>query len=182
VKTLSGDAERLRLKMSEKHTVSAPISALGRKIETKGPPGVDAARKSLRFIAHRCEIGDAGLKVTLPSGELREVPFDQIDRIVARQLPPDPPWEGALILDLVWSPAGSPEPIRIFGTTTVNYAAIPGGSTTRLDNTRRLTAFLRDHCPRATLDAATEEFVRGPKVPQRFVNMTQFIEYDATYG
>ena len=44
-----------------------------------------------------------------------------------------------------------------------------------------LTAFLRDRCPGATLDAATEEFVRGPKVPQRFANMTQFIEYDSTY-
>jgi hypothetical protein len=63
----------------------------------------------------------------------------------------------------------------------VNYAAIPGGNTNRLDNTRRLTAFLRDRCPGATLDPATEEFVRGPKVPQRFANMTQFIEYDSTY-
>ena len=182
-KTLTGDAERLRLKMTEKHTTSGAVTTVGRRVETKGPAGVDTARKSLRFIAHRVEISDLGLRVTLQSGEGRELLFDRVVGIVARQLPPDPPWDGALIVDVVPSPEASPEPVRIFGTTTVNYAAIPGGSTTsRLDNTRRLTAFLRDHCPNASLDEATQEFVRGPKVPLRFANMTQFIEYDSTYG
>jgi hypothetical protein len=62
----------------------------------------------------------------------------------------------------------------------VNYAAIPGGEPRR-GWTRRLIAFLAT-APAAVLDEATQEFVRGPKVPQRFANMTQFIEYDATYG
>ncbi len=181
VRTLSGEAEKLRLKMSERQAPATAVTGTGRTIAARGPAGVDAARKSLRFIAHRCEIGESGLRVTLPSGEAREIPFDQVTAIVARQLPPDPPWEGALVLDIVPSKAASPEPVRIFGSTMVNYAAIPGGNTNRLDNTRRLTAFLRDRCPGATLDAATEEFVRGPKVPQRFANMTQFIEYDSTY-
>lgn len=181
VRTLSGDAEKLRLKMSERQAPATAVTGTGRRIAAKGPAGVDAARKSLRFIAHKCEIGEFGLRVTLPSGEIRDLPFDQVTAIVARQLPPDPPWEGALILDIVPSKATSPEPVRIFGSTMVNYAAIPGGNTNRLDNTRRLTAFLKDRCPGATLDAATEEFVRGPKVPQRFANMTQFIEYDSTY-
>lgn len=181
-RTLSGEAEKLRLKMSERQATATAVTGTGRTITAKGPAGVDAARKSLRFIAHKCEIGESGLRVTLPSGEARDVPFDQVTAIVARQLPPDPPWEGALILDIVPSKTTSPEPVRIFGSTIVNYAAIPGGNTNRLDNTRRLTAFLKDRCPGATLDAATEEFVRGPKVPQRFANMTQFIEYDANYN
>lgn len=180
-RTLSGEAEKLRLKMSERQAPATAVSRAGRTIAARGPAGVDAARKSLRFIAHKCEIGESGLRVTLPSGENRDIPFDQVTAIVARQLPPDPPWEGALLLDIVSSKAASPEPVRIFGSTLVNYAAIPGGNTNRLDNTRRLTAFLRDRCPGAALDAATEEFVRGPKVPQRFANMTQFIEYDSTY-
>ncbi len=180
-RTLSGEAEKLRLKMSERQAPATAITGTGRTIAARGPAGVDAARKSLRFIAHKCEIGESGLRVTLPSGEARGIPFDQVTAIVARQLPPDPPWEGALLLDIVPSKSASPEPVRIFGSTIVNYAAIPGGNTNRLDNTRRLTAFLHDRCPGATLDAATEEFVRGPKVPQRFANMTQFIEYDSTY-
>lgn len=182
-KTLSGDAEKLRLKLSERNTAAAPVSALGRKLDVRVATGVDAAKKSLRFIAHRCEIGEAGLRVTLASGEVRELAFNRIIGIVARQLPPDPPWDGALILDIVPSPDLATEPVRVFGTTVVNYAAIPGGGTTsRLDNTRRLIAFLRDRSPGAVLDEATIEFARGPKVPQRFANMTQFIEYDARYG
>ncbi len=181
VRTLAGEAEKVRLKMSERQTPAKVVAGTGRTIATKGPAGVDVARKSLRFIAGKCEVGESRLRVTLPTGEARDIPFDQVTAIVARQLPPDPPWEGALLLDIVPSKAASPEPVRIFGSTIVNYAAIPGGNTNRLDNTRRLTAFLRDRCPGATLDAATEEFVRGPKVPQRFANMTQFIEYDSTY-
>lgn len=181
-KTLSGDAEKLRLKMSERHNAGAPVSAVGRRLDVKAPTGVDAARKSLRFIASRCEIGPSGLRVSLPSGEIREVAFSQVLSIVARQLPPDPPWDGALILDIVPAKEASPDPVRIFGNTVVNYASIPGGGTTsRLDNTRRLAGFLRDQCPQATIDEATQEFVRGPKVPLRFANMTQFLEYDAAY-
>ncbi|MBP9948328.1 MAG: hypothetical protein KBH14_18115 [Vicinamibacteria bacterium] len=182
-KTLSGEAEKLRLKLSERNSAAAPVSAVGRRLDVKVATGVDAAKKSIRFIAHRCDIGEAGLRVTLASGDMREVAYGEIIGIVARQLPPDPPWDGALILDIVPSKELTGEPVRIFGTTVVNYAAIPGGGTTsRLDNTRRLIAFLRDRSPAAVLDEATQEFVRGPKVPQRFANMTQFIEYDATYG
>lgn len=182
-KTLSGDAEKLRLQMSERIAAPSAVSATGRRVETKGPAGVDAARKSLRFIANRFEVGEEGFRAVLPSGAARDIRYDQVAAVVARQLPPDPPWEGAFIVDVVPTREASPEPVRIFGNTVVNYAAIPGGnSSSRLDNTRRLTAFLRDRCPNATLDEATQEFVRGPKVPQRFANMTQFIEYDATYG
>lgn len=183
VKTLSGDAERLRLQMSERNAAPAAVSATGRRIEAKGPAGVDAARKSLRFIAHRFEVGAEGFRAVYPNGAARDIRYDQVAAVVVRQLPPDPPWEGAFIVDVVPTKDASPEPVRIFGNTVVNYAAIPGGSSSsRLDNTRRLTAFLRDKCANAVLDEATQEFVRGPKVPQRFANMTQFIEYDTTYG
>ena len=183
VKTLSGDAERLRLQMSERNAAPAAVSATGRRVEAKGPAGVDAARKSLRFIAHRFEVGAEGFRAVYPNGAARDIRYDQVAAVVVRQLPPDPPWEGAFIVDVVPTKDASPEPVRIFGNTVVNYAAIPGGSSSsRLDNTRRLTAFLRDKCANAVLDEATQEFVRGPKVPQRFANMTQFIEYDTTYG
>lgn len=183
VRTLVGDAEKLRLQMSERNAARSAVSPTGRRVETKGPAGVDVARKSLRFIANRFELGAEGFHAVLPSGAARDIRYDQVAAVVARQLPPDPPWEGAFIVDVVPSKDASPEPVRIFGNTVVNYAAIPGGnSSSRLDNTRRLTAFLRDRCPNAMLDEATQEFVRGPKVPQRFANMTQFIEYDTIYG
>ena len=182
VKTLTGDAERLRLQMSERNASPSAVSATGRRVETRGAAGVDAARKSLRFIVNKVDLGAEGLRATLSSGVVREIRYDQVASLVARQLPPDPPWEGALIVDIVPAKDAAPEPVRIFGNTVVNYAAIPGGGTaSRLDNTRRLTAFLRERCAGASVDEATQEFIRGPKVPLRFANMTQFIEYDTTY-
>ncbi len=181
MKTLSGDAEKLRLTLTGRNPTGSQATALGRSFEVK-KLGVDSVRKSLRFIVHRCEIADAGLRVTLPSGEARSIPFAGIVGVIARQLPLDPPWDGALILDVVPSIEVSPEPVRIFATTVVNYASIPGGaSASRLDNTRRLAAFLQERCPAAVLDDATQEFMRGPKGPLRFASMTQFIEYDIAY-
>jgi len=183
VKTLSGDAERARLRLSEQNTAPSTVSLTGRRVEMKGPAGVDAARKSLRFVANKFEVGAEGFKATLSTGAVRAIRYDQVASLLARQLPPDPPWEGALIVDVVPGGDAASEPVRIFGNTVVNYAAIPGGnSSSRLDNTRRLTAFLRERCPQASVDEGTQEFIRGPKVPPRFANMTQFIEYDTTYG
>lgn len=180
-KTFSGEAEKQRLKLSERNSGSA-VSALGARLDIR-KLSVDSARKSLRFIAHRCEIGEAGLRVTLVSGEARQIPFASIAGVVVRQLPVDPPWDGALILDIVPAPETAAEPVRIFATTVMNYAAIPGGaSSSRLDNTRRFTAFLAERCPGATLDEPTLTFMRGPRAPLRFVNVTQFLEYDLIYG
>jgi hypothetical protein len=182
-RTFTGEAEKRRLTMPEKATTSVP-TVTGKQVSVKGPAGVDAARKALRFIAHKVEIRGESLVATMPNGEARDVSYVDAERIVVRQLPPDPPWDGAFFIDVVPRPdsASGKDPIRIFPTTSVNYAAVPGGSSpSRLDNTRRLTAFLRDKCPAAAIDDATAEFIRGPKVPLRFVNMTQFLEYDTAY-
>lgn len=181
VKTLSGDAERLRLTLTGRNPSGTQATALGQTFEVK-KLGVDSARKSLRFIVHRCEITEGGLRITLPSGGIRAIPFTGIVGVVVRQLPLDPPWDGALIMDLVPAAELGPDPVRIFATTVVNYAAIPGGaSTSRLDNTRRFATFLKDQCPGLVLDDATQEFMRGPRGPSRFATMTQFIEYDIVY-
>jgi hypothetical protein len=167
--------------MTEQNTGPSRIAMSGRRVEGRGASGADATSKSLRFVLHKLEIGEQGLRGTLPDGSTREVPFAQITRVTARQLPPDPPWEAALFLDIASSVDGGAGPMRVFGTTTVNYAAIPGGSTSsRLDNTRRLAGFLKDRSDDAAIDEGTLEFIKGPKVPPRFANMTQFIEYDAT--
>jgi hypothetical protein len=182
-RTFTGEAEKRRLTMPEKTTTSVP-TVTGKKVDVKGPAGIDSARKALRFIAHKVEIRPESLVATMPNGEIRDVSYADVARIVTRQLPPDPPWDGAFFIDIVPHPdaSGGRDPVRIFPTTTVNYAAVPGGSSpSRLDNTRRLTAFLRDKCPAAAIDDATAEFIRGPKVPLRFVNMTQFLEYDTAY-
>jgi hypothetical protein len=181
---LTGEAEKRRLQMTERiGTGPAPTVAARGGISMKAQAATDAAASALRFLAHKCEIGEAGLHVTLPSGQGRDVPWADIGRIVARQLPPDPPWDSGVILDLVAYVGGRWEPVRVFGTTIVNYGALSGGaSTSRLDNLRRFARHVRERHPAVAVDDETLGFLESQKAPARFVNMTQFTEYDALYG
>jgi hypothetical protein len=127
---LTGEAEKRRLQMTERvATGPAPTVAARDTISTKAAKtATDAAASALRFLAHKCEIGEAGLHVTSPKGQGRDVPWANIGRIVVRQLPPDPPWDSGVILDLVAYTGERWEPVRVFGTTIVNYAALAGGA------------------------------------------------------
>ena len=139
--------------------------------------------QALRFTADKCEIFDGGLRVTFAPGKMRDVRWTDVGRVVVRQLPPDPPWNAVVLLDVVALVDGARwEPVRIFATTFVNYAALPeGASTSRLENVRNLARFLRDRNPAVALDPETTAFMDGTGVPARFGNMTQFAEYDSGY-
>jgi hypothetical protein len=182
-RVLSGDAERQRLQMTERLNTGPAPTVLGRgPISMKGQASVDAAAAALRFLAHKVEILETGLRVTTREGHVREAPWSAIGRIVARQLPPDPPWEAGLLVDLVAFLDGRWEPLRVFTTTLVNFAALEGGaSTSRLDNVRRLMRHLRDRNPALALDDDTLAFADG-RPPARLVTLTQLAEYDAVYG
>ena len=184
VRVLSGDAERQRLQMTERLNTGPAPTVLGRgPISMRGQASVDAAAAALRFLAHKCEIGEAGLRVTTREGRAREVAWSGIGRIVARQLPPDPPWEAGLLLDIVAYLDGRWEPLRLFTTTLVNFAALGGqASTSRMENLRRLARHVRERQPTVALDDDTLAFVEGTKPPARLVSTTQLAEYDAVYG
>jgi len=182
---LTGEAEKRRLQMTERVAKGpAPTVAARGTISTKAAKtATDAAASALRFLAHKCEIGEAGLHVTSPKGQGRDVPWANIGRIVVRQLPPDPPWDSGVILDLVAYTGERWEPVRVFGTTIVNYGALAGGaSASRLDNLRRFARHVRERNPQVAVDEETLVFLETQKAPPRFVNMTQFTEYDALYG
>jgi len=181
---LTGEAEKRRLQMTERiGTGPAPTVPARGGISMKAQAATDAAASALRFLAHKCEIGDAALHVTSPNGQGRDVPWANIGRIVVRQLPLDPPWDSGVILDLVAYVGDRWEPVRVFGTTIVNYGVLAGGaSTSRLDNLRRFAKAVRERNPQVAVDEETLVFLETQKAPPRFVNMTQFTEYDALYG
>ena len=120
--------------------------------------------------------------MTAPPGKPRDILWNEIGRLVVRQLPPDPPWNASVLLDVVALVDGARwEPVRIFVTTFVNYGALPeGASTSRLENIRNLTRFLRAKNPAVDLDPETTAFLDGAAPPARW-NMTQFAEYDGHY-
>ena len=138
MRTFTGEAEKRRLQMTGQVAAPKPTVTAHRSISIKSTTSTDAAASAFRFLAHKCQIDEAGSHVTLPSGQPREVPWTDVGRIVVRQLPPDPPWDSGVILDLIAFVGGRWEPVRVFGTTLVNYTVLAGGaSTSRLDNLRR---------------------------------------------
>ena len=75
------------------------------------------------------------------------------------------------------------QPLRLFTTTLVNFAALGGeASTSRMDSLRRLARHVRERQPTLALDDDTLAFVEGKKPPARLVNTTQLAEYDSVYG
>jgi hypothetical protein len=184
-RTLSGDAERRRLQMSAVAAATGsakPVHSRKSISMRSSVAGVDEAAAALRFVARRCEIGPGGLRAFEPNGKLRDLAWTEIARVVARALPPDPPWDAALLLDLVAPLEGRWQPVRIFSSTLVNYAALPGGaSAARIDNLRRFAAHVRERNPSAAVDDETAAFLAGGPVP-RFPDITGFTEYDSVYG
>ena len=184
-RTFSGDAERRRLELSQAQTAtSSRIHPSGQRTVTRTKADVDSAASGLRFVARRCEITPAGLKVSYPEGPGRDVGYAEIVSFVVRLLPPDPPWSSQPLCDAVVRSADNTswETVRIFSTTVVNTAALPGGgSTSRLDNMRKLGTHLIAQNPTLSLDAETAAFVKEGKPPARFVNTNHFAEYDQRY-
>jgi hypothetical protein len=183
-RVLSGDAERQRLQLTERLDTGPAPTVIGRgSISMKGQASVDAAAAALRFLAHKCEVGEAGLKVTTREGHVHPVDWSAIGRVVVRQLPPDPPWDAGLLLDLVVYREGRWEPFRLFTTTLVNFAALGGEpSTSRLENLRRLGRHVRSRNPGVAMDPETTAFVDGTRPPLRFASTTELAQYDSVYG
>jgi len=185
-RVLTGDAERQRLQLTTRLNPAAAPNVAGRSrfsASIKGQAAVDAAAAALRFLVSKVQIGDAGLRVVTREGRTHELPWSGIGRIVARQLPPDPPWEAGLLLDLVAHLDGRWQPLRVFTTTLVNFPALggpPAGS--RLENLRRLARHVREKHAAVALDDATLAFVDGAGPPARLTSIGELAEYDAVYG
>ncbi len=140
---------------------------------------------AMRFLAYRCEIGDMGIRAIYSSGKQQEFQWKDFRALVVKLLPATVPFEGKLLLDLVYSPvAGKPPvPLRLFSTTFANYAFLPqGASPSSHENIRRLARFVIAKNRDIVVDPGTNEFVYMQKVPPRFANIAQFAEYESRYS
>jgi hypothetical protein len=143
-------------------------------------PGADAATANLRFVADELELRDEGLVVSYVRGAQAElVPWSRLRAVVVRRLPPDPPFDKVMLLDVVLD---SGVPIRLLPSTRANYAALPEGQAPgSRENFRRLCKHLRQRAPRLEVEPPTAAFVDGaPDVPI-FPAIKKFAEYDAGY-
>lgn len=188
VKVLDGAAEahRRALKEVKQAAPTPPSYSIGARVQAKPVSGwgSDAVAKSLRFVAHKCEVAEAGLSVTFTSLEKRDVAWGEIVELVARQLPADAPWDGKILLDVVHAPkqGAKGNVVRVLTTTFVNYPALPGGaSTSRLENLHRLAAFIRSKNPGVAFDAGTAPLIEAVKVPQRLSDAAAIALHEQRY-
>jgi hypothetical protein len=144
---------------------------------------VDSAASALRFVARRCELTAEGVRATPATGPATELPWDRIAALWVRQLPPDRPWDSQLVLDIQPAQASETlvEPVRVFATTILQLALAGSPSTSRLENLRRLAAFVAAHAPSLAMDPETRAFIEAVAAPARLARMADFAAYDARY-
>lgn len=148
------------------------------------PIAADFAAAALRYLVYRCEISASGLRAIYSSGKQKEYGWIQFRAMLIRQLPPDPPWEAKILMDLIpISTTGTAAPIRLFSTTYVNYSHLPQGvSPSSQENMRRLGLFILQQNPSVDVEPWTAQFLHSSKSPLRFANLSQFADYDAQYS
>jgi hypothetical protein len=166
--------------VSRAATRAAPVprSRKQARLNAVGPVAADATRGALRFVAGVATLAPDGLAVQLDSGAERALAWRDVIRVVARRLPPDPPFEKTALLDLVTADG----PVRLLPTTRVDYANLPGGAAPGVkQNWRRLIALAREHHPGLEIEAQSAAFFDGGQAPM-FPALRRFAEYDAQYG
>ena len=139
---------------------------------------VDSTKDSLRFVARTLFIHRAGLTAECKRGRV-EISWKDIASVVARRLPPDPPFEKTLFMDI--APAGG-SPIRLLSSTRANYEVLPGGAGLgSAQNFQKLAALIKQASPNAIEADSRPFFESGEKAPM-FAAIKLFAAYDSQYG
>lgn len=161
----------------------APLPPRPSKVARPGPVGpaaADATRGALRFVVVDGEITDAGLVLRVDRGGERALAWSDIVEVVARRMPPDPPYEKTTFIDLVV--AGGP-PARLLPTSRLDFAALPGGMAPNTkENWRRLVALARQHNPAISIEADSADFFAGGRDAPMFPALKKFVEWDRRYS
>ncbi len=120
-------------------------------------------RNLLKYAAARAVFGDKGIDAEREDGTRRTVLWPDVVGVVARRLPPDPPYASATFIDLV-SVAGAT--LRFLPWTELSggklEAALAAGD--EHERARTFVQLIAMACPEARLDSATRTFMggRGP--------------------
>jgi hypothetical protein len=158
--------------------ITAKVSA-ARGATTAEPSTRSASRDVFRFAAPKCELSPVGLRVVSLDGTVRETQWSDLVGLFARRLPPEPPFDGKVLIDVVLR---HDQPIRIAPSTLMNFAELPGrAAPSRLENLRRLLQHIDERCPNLSIDPGTRTFMESQQAPLAFRSLSEFAEYDASY-
>jgi hypothetical protein len=177
-------AERRRIELSRATGASGSLvqpvgSAMRMGYRAAGRKEAGEPVDRLRFAVFRCEITPSGLAASDRNGAPRTLSWGEIASVSVRQLPNDPPWESAIVVDVV--PAGGAPPLRLVTGTFIAFQALPeGASTSPMENVRRLCRHIRTQNPAVGFDEATARFCEAGPCP-RVLGMRQWAEYDSRF-
>jgi len=107
----------------------------------------------LRYATLSATLTHVGIEARREDGFARTVMWPDVVGIVARRLPPEEPWEGATIVDVV-STAGAT--LRIVPWTRLAGERLDGEG---IERARAFVQLAAARCPSAKLDAATRTFL-----------------------
>jgi hypothetical protein len=139
------------------------------------------ATEALRFAAFRAMPSEVGLRISDHAGATREIAWTAVREIVVIQLPSDPPWDSAIVIDFV--PDDGAVPVRLVTGSFIDWKSLPGGAAASpVENVRKLCRFALQQNSQVMLDEATRRFCLEGGPCRRLMGMRFFAEYDARYG
>jgi hypothetical protein len=144
----------------------------------RSPATVDSTASALRYVAKRCEVTAEALQLTLPGGPVRVLPWSEVRSIWVRMLPPDRPWDGQIVFDVV---PCSGEPLRVFATTFLHWPQGGRPATSRMENMRLLAAHIAAQVPELVMDEATRAFAAGGPIGH-LARIADLEAHDARYA
>jgi hypothetical protein len=181
---VNAEAERklsaLALRQQAK-VAAAPSAPAGRHSAGGGRRVVaaDALADLLRGTAKECRFTDDAIEARLSDGSERSVAWSEVTLVCVRQLPAEPPFAAALLLDLGLRDRSV---LRLLASTRGNFSALPGAGLTSQENFRRLAGHVLTRHADATLEPESVPFLREGKAPPRCETVSRFEEYDARYS
>jgi hypothetical protein len=118
------------------------------------------AHGRLRFGVISVDLGEVGVEAHREDGGATLVAWADIVGVVARRLPPEPPYDGVAFVDVVSTEGAT---LRVLPWTALTGADLDGGADARA---RAFARLLAARCPAAKIDAATRRFINGHDAAQ----------------
>jgi hypothetical protein len=135
------------------------------------------AHGPIKYAALRVELTTQGLRGMREDGLDKQIAWNEIAGVIARRLPPEPPFDGATFIDLV-SSAGST--IRILPSTRiVGGLPLPDASTERA---RAFLQLVAAQALEAKLDAATRLFADSDGQAAQLPTAAMLAVHDERYA
>ncbi|MBR57706.1 MAG: hypothetical protein CMH54_06560 [Myxococcales bacterium] len=135
---------------------------------------------SLRFLVDHIELTDDGLTARRDGALMPAFTWAEISELRVRKLPFDPPFEGAVFLDIVLS-EGLP-PLRISQITNGNFHVLDGSALGYKDNLRRIANRVLSQKPDVRVEPDSRAFLIDRKAPSSLATAEDLTAFDQSYA